>query len=288
MNLMKFRSYLFLFVIAFSLWIPTIDQTNAAQECEIVSAGWSASSARVGVPVNAFVQGRNCLNWEVSLNIKQEVTLGSDPTIRTVRGRIGGGPTLNIPVTFTSSDVSGGESISVYVEAIAGESKYENTSLAITVQGDPENSTYACVAANNKYACSPGGKSDCSDVPNGACAGKQCVRLGNPAMCGLGPNDSPGGSSVSFDFKYDNPLGGGEDNLLDLINTVARWIFNLAIPIAVIFIIYGGILFLTAGAYADGVKKGKEILKYAIMGLAIVFIGKGFVSLVMSIVKLGG
>ncbi|MEK7582770.1 MAG: pilin, partial [Patescibacteria group bacterium] len=113
----------------------------------------------------------------------------------------------------------------------------------------------------------------------------------NTATPGPGPTNSSGpgptGRPISFNFKFDNPLGGGEQNLLDLINTISRWIFNLAIPIAVIFIIYGGILFLTAGANPTNVDEGKKILKYAVIGLAIVFIGRGFVSLVHSVIKLG-
>jgi TRAP-type C4-dicarboxylate transport system permease small subunit len=48
----------------------------------------------------------------------------------------------------------------------------------------PGSSTdYGCVAANGVVACSPGNKSDCSDVPNGACSGKICIQV-ESSQCG--------------------------------------------------------------------------------------------------------
>ncbi len=81
-----------------------------------------------------------------------------------------------------------------------------------------------------------------------------------------------------------NPIG--VDNFQDLINVIGGWIFNLAIPIAVIIIIYAGVLMLTARDNPGQFKKGTEALKYAVIGLAVILIGKGFVSLVKSILDL--
>jgi magnesium-transporting ATPase (P-type) len=76
------------------------------------------------------------------------------------------------------------------------------------------------------------------------------------------------------------------ENFQDLINIIGKWIFNLAIPLAVIVIIYAGVTMLTAGGNPANFKKGAEALKYAVIGLAVVLIGKGFVTLIKSILSL--
>ena len=173
--------------------------------------------------------------------------------------------------------------------------------------------TYACVATNGRYACSAQGanRSDCSGVPNkntvcGASA--PCVQI-NSALCGQpgqthkacqdnacvsvagpGPDtcsanaNCAGAGGGTQDFEIQNPIG--IDTFEELVNVIGRWIFNLAIPIAVIIIIYAGVLMLTAGGDPGRFKKGMEALKYAVIGLAVVLIGKGFVSLIQSILSL--
>src|SRR3989338_7382543 len=97
------------------------------------------------------------------------------------------------------------------------------------------------------------------------------------------------GEDVSFDFSIPNPLGTGstEATVADLVNQIAGWIFDISIPIAVAVILWAGFLFLTAGAYPKNVDKAKQALTYAVIGLAIIFIGRGFVDLIKSILNVG-
>lgn len=53
----------------------------------------------------------------------------------------------------------------------------------------------ACVADNGIYACSPGNKSDCSDVP--ACAGKTCINV-DVSKCGQSATPTTGGTGGTF------------------------------------------------------------------------------------------
>lgn len=150
--------------------------------------------------------------------------------------------------------------------------------------------TWACVAADGKYACSPSNKQDLSDVPNNACQGKPAVQVGSN-LCGYpaSPEGHTGtGRTENFDFQIDNPLGGGANTVFDFIGVIMTWITNLAIPIAVILILWAGLLMLTAGVKPDNWKKGKDILKYTVIGLAIILVGKGFITLVIDVLKLGG
>lgn len=184
----------------------------------------------------------------------------------------------------------------------------ESTRIPITF-GSATDKNWACVAGDNKYACSTLNLSNCSDVP--ACAGRSCIEIGKN-LCGLdagtGPLPPPGGgggggtgsgcdtpgqpacrpgASQSYDFEITNPLKGGADDFSELVKIIAQWIFNLAIPIAVAMIVYAGILFLTAAGEPAKVTKAKDVLKYAVIGLAIILIGSGFVTLIQSILDLG-
>lgn len=79
----------------------------------------------------------------------------------------------------------------------------------------------------------------------------------------------------------------GPTSFTELLNVIITWIFNIAIPIAMIMIIWAGLTMLTAGGKPANYEKGKKMLGYAIAGLVVIFIGKGFISLVKSILELG-
>ncbi len=174
---------------------------------------------------------------------------------------------------------------------------------------------YACVAGNGNYACSANGKnySDCSGVPNksSVCGANSCVNIDSnlcdkpaqnthkgclnnscTAVPGAGSDTcttdadctGTGGGTTTQKFEIRNPIG--VENFQDLINIIGKWIFNLAIPIAVIIIIYAGVLMLTSGGQPARFQSGAKALWYAVIGLAVVLIGKGFVTLVQSILSL--
>lgn len=82
-----------------------------------------------------------------------------------------------------------------------------------------------------------------------------------------------------------NPLKGAE-NLTDILGILANFIFNLGVPVAVIIIIYSGIMMLISGGKPATYQKGINGLKWSMVGLAVLLIGKGFFSLIKTF--LGG
>lgn len=92
-------------------------------------------------------------------------------------------------------------------------------------------------------------------------------------------------SYAEISFNLENPLAGQPTSLPQLIGIVAKFIFNIAIPISVLVIIYGGFMMLTSGGKPEKYKKGLDALKFASIGLAVLLIAKGFVSLVQSILS---
>ncbi|TSC90283.1 MAG: hypothetical protein G01um10142_455 [Parcubacteria group bacterium Gr01-1014_2] len=91
------------------------------------------------------------------------------------------------------------------------------------------------------------------------------------------------GQPVTFEIQPPTQVR----SLVDLAKAIGRFLFQIAIPIAVIIIIYAGLLFLTSGGNQEKVKKARTALLYAVVGLAIILIGQGFFTLIKSILNLG-
>jgi predicted small integral membrane protein len=90
---------------------------------------------------------------------------------------------------------------------------------------------------------------------------------------------------ISFFANLINPLVGQPGSIAELISIITNYILNLAIPISVIIIIYGGFRMLTSRGVPASYQKGLDALKYASLGLAVLLIAKGFVSLIQSILS---
>ncbi len=67
------------------------------------------------------------------------------------------------------------------------------------------------------------------------------------------------------------PACGTWSQFLELFYNVIEFVLKLSIPIAVLVLIWGGFLLLTAGGSEKQIKAGQSALIAAIVGLAIVF-----------------
>ncbi len=99
---------------------------------------------------------------------------------------------------------------------------------------------------------------------------------------GANSGSSGGGS---YTLQLENPLK--TNDLGELISSIGKWLVTIAIPIAVGFIIYAGVLYVFAGAKPDNTKKAKTILTSVFIGLVVMLIGGGFISLIVSILNIG-
>ncbi|MBI5147678.1 MAG: TrbC/VirB2 family protein [Parcubacteria group bacterium] len=66
----------------------------------------------------------------------------------------------------------------------------------------------------------------------------------------------------------ENPLGEGS-TFYSLINAIVNVLIAIGIPVAVVFIIYAGFLFVTAGGSEEQLKKAKETLIWTLAGIAL-------------------
>lgn len=78
----------------------------------------------------------------------------------------------------------------------------------------------------------------------------------------------------------DNPLG-TEGDLRTLIQTVLNYFLGFLGLLTVIFIIYAGILYVTAGGNDENTTKAKGIIKNAAIGLIIILLSFALVNFVL-------
>jgi hypothetical protein len=68
------------------------------------------------------------------------------------------------------------------------------------------------------------------------------------------------------------------------INNIMNWFFVIVLIVAVIFLLWAGFLFITAGGDPDKVNTARQNVMYAMVGVAVAVLAKGIVSLVQGLV----
>lgn len=94
------------------------------------------------------------------------------------------------------------------------------------------------------------------------CSGASCPVIGNPES-----------------------VKGDRNSLANLIIGIARFITFVVGALAVLFLVYGGILFVTDNGSGESAKKGKTILINAVIGLIIAIVAYTIVGLVGNVVQ---
>jgi len=72
--------------------------------------------------------------------------------------------------------------------------------------------------------------------------------------------------------------------LPELANRFIQTALGISGVLALLAFIYGGILYLLAGVNPKNVEKGKELMKYAVIGLVIIFASYAIVNFLLSTV----
>ncbi len=88
--------------------------------------------------------------------------------------------------------------------------------------------------------------------------------------------------SISLDFP--NPLAA--QDLAELLQIIQTWLTYLAIPIAVMVIVISGIWMMASGGDPGKFGQARKMLVWAVIGLAVILIGEGFLKLIESIINL--
>jgi sterol desaturase/sphingolipid hydroxylase (fatty acid hydroxylase superfamily) len=84
-------------------------------------------------------------------------------------------------------------------------------------------------------------------------------------------------------IEYDNPLN--TDSIIEVVDRVADYFYYVAIAIVPIITIYAAVLFFTAGGNDQQVGKAKKTFFWLIIGIAIILIGGGVITLLKDILN---
>ena len=82
-------------------------------------------------------------------------------------------------------------------------------------------------------------------------------------------------------------LDTGATGLTAVVTRIVSWLMVLAGFVAVIYLIYGGLLYITAGGDAEKAKSGRAALINAIIGIVIIALALLIVRWVGSILQAG-
>ena len=103
-----------------------------------------------------------------------------------------------------------------------------------------------------------------------------------PTGCVLQYNDKTtecAGATMVAECKDITTATAGNANcgmccLLDIIYRVTSWIFFIMMVLAVLMIVIGGVMYMTAGQSPDNAVKGKNFITFAIIGLVVALIAR--------------
>ncbi len=141
------------------------------------------------------------------------------------------------------------------------------------------------------------GSGTCSSVSGSTSPGGSGT-IGIPEKCDVGvaptklPDDcgtsAPAGSrftaNTTCDLTVDNQENCGFCCMMNVIYKVTTWLFYILMLLVTVFIIYGGFIIITASGDPEKAGKGRQILTYAIIGLAIALLARVIPSLVRFII----
>jgi len=78
-----------------------------------------------------------------------------------------------------------------------------------------------------------------------------------------------------------DPLSHQADNIPLLVGNVIKYILSILGVLALVMFISGGIMWMTSGGVSDKIKKGRDTLVWAILGLALIFFSYGLLNFIL-------
>jgi hypothetical protein len=89
--------------------------------------------------------------------------------------------------------------------------------------------------------------------------------------------EETGGEETAGGSEIENPIVA--DDFQEIINSVINLIFYVGLVVTPLMVIIAGLMILTARDDAEQVKKGRQIILYAMVGLFIILFARGIISI---------
>lgn len=89
---------------------------------------------------------------------------------------------------------------------------------------------------------------------------------------GSGGPDEPDNGYITVDLSLENPLeGSGVNNILDFVERIVQLAIKIGIPIAAMFIIIAGLMYVTAQGNEAQIKKAHAMFKNVLVATILLF-----------------
>lgn len=121
-------------------------------------------------------------------------------------------------------------------------------------------------AAADSYACQCNNGVQSKEVNCTDCTNKCKAAGSTQASC----IKTAATSASSGSTELPNPLGKGT-TIESLIARIIEYVLGLIGTISLLLFIYGGMIWMTSAGSSDKVKKGRDIIVWAVIGMAVVF-----------------
>ncbi|MBU3999585.1 pilin [Patescibacteria group bacterium] len=82
--------------------------------------------------------------------------------------------------------------------------------------------------------------------------------------------------------NFDNPTT--TNTTEELVSSIVSWLLGITSAVVIIFLVYGGIMYITASGDENQIEKSKKIINYAIIGLFLVLISYSVVTTLNNII----
>jgi len=92
-----------------------------------------------------------------------------------------------------------------------------------------------------------------------------------------------GSAEAAFNLVYDNPLKA--NNIVELIDGIATWLLRIGGALATVVILWAAFMYLTSGGSEERTTQAKKALLWAVVGIAILAVGKGITGIIKGILE---
>lgn len=91
-----------------------------------------------------------------------------------------------------------------------------------------------------------------------------------------------GFSFYALGFSFGNPIPTIK-TVTDLVNEILKFLFNLALVICPIIIVYAGFLYITAAGNPQKIETAQKTLVWALIGLAVVLVASAVPNIIKNV-----